>query len=149
MIIFDYVGARGSAEAKAAKKAKKSAPPIKGDVRRWRDDQQVPQRTQFDEKLDSLASAGPEMVPGLIAGPLSVKGKGKFRHIYKIQMGGKIRLRPLLCRGTQNLDAELTLLIGATERDGQLEPLNAPEKADSRREEILNDDTHRQPYVLP
>ena len=143
MIIYDYVGARGSA------KATQGHGPVKGEVRAWRDAQQVPQRMQFDEKLDSLASAGPEMVPGLIAGPLSVKGKGKFRHIYKIQMGGKIRLRPLLCRGTKDPNAELTLLIGATERDGQFEPLNAPEKADSRREEILSDDTFRQPYVFP
>ena len=56
---------------------------------------------------------------------------------------------PLLCRGTKDLDAELTLLVGATERDGRFEPLNAPEKADSRREEIVDDDTFRQPYIFP
>lgn len=143
MIIYDYVGARGSA------KVKQGHSPIKGEVRTWRDNQQVPQRIQFDEKLDSLASAGPELLPGLIAGPLRIKGKGKFPHIYKLQMGGKIRLRPLLCRGTKDFNAEVTLLIGATERDGQFEPLNAPEKADSRRQEILDDDTFRQPYIFP
>ena len=120
-----------------------------GAVRTWRDEQQVAQRGQIDEKIDSLATVGPEALPGLIAGPLSIKGKGKFSHIYKLQMGGKVRLRPLLCRGTKDLDAELTLLVGATERGGEFAPLNAPEKADLRRKEILNDDTYRQPYVFP
>lgn len=148
VIIFDYVGARGSAEAK--KKAKKGdKEPAKGEVRRWRDGLQIDQKGQLDQKLDSLVTAGADLMAELITGPLSIKGKGKFPHIYKLQIGGKIRLRPLLCKGTKNLDTELTLLTGATERDGAFDPLNAPEKATSRRKEILQDDTFRQLYVFP
>jgi hypothetical protein len=68
-----------------------------GEVRAWRDRLQVAQQAQLDQKLDVLARADNEMLPGLIAGPLRVKGV-KYPHIYKLQIGGKVRLRPFLCR---------------------------------------------------
>jgi hypothetical protein len=119
-----------------------------GEVRAWRDRLQVAQQAQLDQKLDVLARADNEMLPGLIAGPLRVKGV-KYPHIYKLQIGGKVRLRPLLCRGPFDADKEITLLVGATERDGKFDPAGAPDQAVVRREEIKNDARLRKSYEFP
>lgn len=129
--LFDYVG----------------KDPV-GEVRAWRDRLQVAQQAQLDQKLDALARADSEMLPGLIAGPLRIKGV-KYPHIYKLQIGGKIRLRPLLCRGPFDAEKEITLLAGATERDGKLDPPGAPDQAVARREEIKSDARLRKPYKFP
>lgn len=131
MIIYDYVGDEPE-----------------GAVRAWRDGQQTAQRAQIDQKLGSLRTAGLELLPGLIAGPLSVKGK-KIHHIYKLQIGGKIRLRPLLCRGPADPNSEITLLVGAAERDFELTPPNVTTIAERRRKEIIDNEKLRKLYRYP
>lgn len=84
------------------------------------------------------------LLPGLMAGPIK-----RFPHLYKLQAGGKVRLRPLLCRGPFDAEVELTLLAPATERDGQFEPLNAPTQADNHRLEIIADARLRAEYLFP
>ena len=74
------------------------------------------------------------LIPGLVEGP--IRG---FRHIYKLKIGGKVRLRPLLCKGPIDNENELTLLMGATERDYRYDPFNAPSTAENRRQEIMVD----------
>jgi hypothetical protein len=122
VILFEYVTATGRAE-----------------VSRWRDGLEKPQLGQLDAALDQLESVtDPEDLPGLLAGT-------NERHIFKLQIGGKIRLRPMVCRGPLGA-AEITLLLGATERDGVLVPSDAPQRAGEYRNAILADARRRRPF---
>ena len=97
---------------------------------------------RLNRKLKALEDNDPGLLPNLISGP--IKG---HPHIYKIKLGGRLALRPLLCRGPINNNAELTLLIGATEKGFQWEPRNAPETAEVRRQEIMNNSQRRCDHV--
>src|SRR5437879_4954149 len=99
----------------------------------WRPAQQVPQQAALDNDLKRIEQVGLDALPGLIVGPL----RG-YRHLYKLSIGGKIRLRPILCKGPQDKNGEITLLLGAVERDGTLVPADALEKAERRRQQIEN-----------
>src|SRR5262249_20530851 len=90
-------------------------------------------------RLEQVAST--ESLPGRVAGPLAL-----YRHIYKLRMGGKVRLRVLLCKGPCEPAREMTLLMPAFERNWKLEPPDAPARADRRRQEILFDSRRRRPY---
>lgn len=69
--------------------------------------------------------------------PYSAKRKGS-NHIYEVIITrNKVQYRPLGFFGA-NLD-EFTLLVGAKERDWKLEPIDADEIAEKRRELILKD----------
>lgn len=139
MIIYDYLGRRGAA---VAKKIRGEA---KGEIRKWRDGLPIPQRGQLDEKLNTLADTSDlTLLPGLIAGPIKY-----CPHIYKLQVGGKVRLRPLLCRGPFNAEEELTLLVPATERDHVLDPPGVLDTAKRRREEVMENEDYRAKYVFP
>ncbi len=48
----------------------------------------------LDQALDRLEQANAEALPGLLAGT-----KKGYPHVRKLQLGGKVRLRPLLCTG--------------------------------------------------
>ena len=78
---------------------------------------------------------------GLIAGP--IKG---YKHIHKLKIGGKVRLRPLLCRGPEDAEQELTLLAGATERDFAYDPPGAPATAEANRLALVMDGKRRRVY---
>jgi hypothetical protein len=137
VIVYDYVGRRRGKEKR------------RGAVRKWRDELPVSDRAIIDDKLRTLRDIDdPGLMPGFIVGPLSIRGQ-KFPHIYKIQAGGKVRLRPLLCRGPKAPEKELTLLVGAKERDGRFEPQTAPETAVRRRDEVIADENYRQGYAFP
>ncbi len=139
MIVYDYTGQH-------------RAPGVdlrSGLVREWRDGLETAQKAQFDEKLRTLKKAGESILfPGLIAGPIKVKGV-RFPHIYKLQIGGKIRLRPLLCRGPKDKDEELTFLVGAYEIGGKFDPKNAPDIAQKRHKAITEDPDLRRLYEFP
>lgn len=47
------------------------------------------------------------------------------------------QLRPLLCKGPVETDSEITLLIGAYERDWKWVPRDAKDQAEERRKAIL------------
>lgn len=83
-------------------------------------------------------------MPGLIAGPIK-----HMPNIYKLQVGGKVRLRPLLCRGPVNKNAELTFLVGATERDGLFHPPGVKALAEERLKKLIADPKLRKRYEIP
>ena len=41
------------------------------------------------------------------------------------------------------MDEEFTLLFGAVERDSKLDPLDAPERAETNRQTLLSDHSRR------
>lgn len=133
MILFEWVAGRERAED--------------GALTAFRAELTIAQQAQLDSatmRLEGVDNA--DMVPKLIAG---VKG---YRHIYKLQIGGKVRLRPLLCRGpmpTDDKNQVLTFLIGARERDMKFVPRDAPKKAKQRREDLITGNAIRRPYETP
>lgn len=81
----------------------------------------------FKQKVLLLKQYGPDLPAGLLTGPL-------FRHIRKFRVNTPTRaLRPMICVGPIDNDAEFTFLFGAVERDGELDPVNAPNIADENR----------------
>jgi len=95
-------------------------------IARWLSKERVPkgQIANFQAKLDTLERGGPDASPGLIVGPLA-------KDIFKMKIKGNkgwVQLRPMVCYGPFN-DHELTLLVGAIERDSKLDPRNAVERA--------------------
>ena len=99
-------------------------------------------RARLSQKLGMLEKLGPDLPTGLLAGPIRNQA-----HIYKMRINGRVALRPLLCKGPINNDEEFTLLIGATERDRQWQPRNAPATAGVRRMEILGNVARRCNHV--
>jgi hypothetical protein len=67
----------------------------------------------------------------LIAGPL--RGGG---NLYKLKAKGDCQLRPHLCTGPKNHADEYTLLCGAVEKDGKLEPRNVQDRAVHNRGQL-------------
>lgn len=90
-------------------------------------------RAMLHRRLKALEETEPSLVPGLVEGP--IRG---HPHIYKLKIGGKVRLRVLLCKGPIDNNKELTFLMGATERDYKWDPPNAPTIAEARRQEIIS-----------
>jgi hypothetical protein len=101
-------------------------------------------RGQLMQKMDMLAMHGPELPPGLLAGPIASKKfpkRLKPSHIYKLIVHGQIMLRPMLCRGPVDMDGEFTFLIGAVEVGGVLD-VDAME-AEILRQEVIADPENR------
>lgn len=121
--LYDYVDNRGI-----------------NDFERWSLGLQSSDRARLSQKLGMLQKLGPDLPPQLLAGP--IKG-----NIYKMRINGRVAFRPLLCKGPINHDAEFTLLMGATERDRQWQPRNAPATAVVRRTEIVADSARRCNHV--
>src|SRR5690349_13629438 len=109
--IYEYIDERGT-----------------GAVESWirRDRLQRQAVALLDQKLMLLASAGPELPPGLLAH----LGGGFLK--LKVRAVG-VQLRPILCEGPITNDTEFTILIGAVERDGKLQPNDARERAEKCR----------------
>ncbi len=94
----------------------------------------------FQQKLDMLERGGSTVCPGLIFGPI-------VKEIYKLKIKGNkgmVQLRPMICRGPfGDKKADSTLLVGAIERGGRLDPAGAPREAQLNRETLLSDWTRR------
>lgn len=95
----------------------------------------------LDQALDRLEQVDADALPALLAG-----AKKGYPHIRKLQLGGKVRLRPLLCTGPHDKREELTFLMPAFERNGKFDPTDAVQQADKRREEVESDEAKRIPY---
>lgn len=120
-----------------------------GVLTRWRAGLQPAQRAQLDQKTLLLEQTEPENLPGLWAGPITDRGV-KCPRIYKLRIGGKVRLRPLLCRGPLARDrAALTFLAGAQERGGRFRPEGAPRRAIERRTGLISGRDRRRRYEVP
>lgn len=76
-------------------------------------------RAKFDNKIRLVQQADMDSLPGLVRG-FNIQGQ---RHIGKLAVGssGSGRaLRPLICRGPIDSEEEITILLGAEERDRKL-----------------------------
>ena len=125
-LLYDYIDTRG-----------------RNDFEAWTRNLESRYRAMLNRKLKALEDEVERgLLPGMIEGPIK-----HHPHIYKPKLGGKVKLRPLLCKGPLDNNCELTLLIGATERDWQYDPTNAPDTAEARREEIINDYSRRCRHV--
>lgn len=115
MELFDYCDGRGNDIARATRGLQKK------------------ERAKLGEKFARLETQGQdELFPSLLIGPLH-----RAKHIYKIRVNGRVALRPLLCKGPQNMDQEYTILMIAEERDRQWVPRHALRTAENRRQEII------------
>ena len=119
--LYDYVNLHGQNEFKE-----------------WCGALQKQDLAKLNLRLDLLEEKGPDLLPKMLAGPL----RGQ-RHIYKLTINGRVALRPLLCKGPVNNNSEFTLLMGATERDWQYDPRDAPASAEAKRQEVLQDPNTR------
>jgi hypothetical protein len=77
---------------------------------------------------------GPDLNPGLIEGPVA-------KDIYKMKIKGHkghVQLRPMVCYGpfTSN---EVTMLVGAIEKDFKLRPENCKVLAHENRQIVIAD----------
>lgn len=117
-----------------------------GALSEWRLGLEKTDRAILDSKLNTLEAADDTgRMPGFIAGPIKHKGT-KYEGIYKLQAGGKLRLRPMLCKGPQDLDREVTFLVGAFEKGNDFEPKDAPGKAVERRTLLVHRRAQRRRY---
>lgn len=85
---------------------------------------------RLNSKLDMLGKE-PTLPPQLLAGPL------EGVPIYKLRINGRVALRPMLCKGPVDKDAEFTLLFGAFESDRKLVPRDAVSQAEARRQNVI------------
>ena len=110
-------------------------------IQKWADDIRLPERERgrLDLKVDMLSKNGETLSHQLLAGT-------KSKHIKKIKVKGNIQLRPLLCRGPISMEQEFTFLLGAVERDWELEPKDALKRAEDNRQVLLRDHTRRTEY---
>jgi hypothetical protein len=94
-------------------------------------------RAVLNQKLARLQQMDFDLAIGtkLLAGPI-------FRHVYKLVIHSDVMLRPMLCRGPIDPEAEYTLLLGAIERGGKL-PKEAPRQAEENRQTVLDSPSRR------
>jgi hypothetical protein len=93
-------------------------------------------RGQLNQKIDMLQLNGFGLYPNLLAGPIN-----KQKHIYKLVIHGQVMLRPMLCKGPFEMDAEFTFLSGAVELNFKLD--TDPAEATANREILLADRKRR------
>lgn len=77
---------------------------------------------QLNQKLDMLEQNGPDLPPGLLAGPIKSKRNKRLpSHIYKLRISTDRMLRPMLCKGPLDVAKEFTMLLGAIETGNVLD----------------------------
>ena len=106
------------------------------EIKIWAKDLEKKQRIQLNQKLDMLIQNGPNLSPGLLAGPI-------FDHVYKLKVKSNVQLRPILCKGPIDNNKEFTLLLGAKEVNFKLKPAEAEKIAAHNRMEIINNPDRR------
>lgn len=99
-------------------------------------------RAKLNQRLDRLAQVEFEQAIStkLLNGPLR-------KEIYKVKAHGQIMMRPLLCRGPFQKEAEYTLLVGAIEKNWKLEPSTCLGDAEDNRRTLLADKNRREAHV--
>ncbi|MSS75327.1 MAG: hypothetical protein EXR90_00065 [Methyloglobulus sp.] len=117
-ILFDYTDANG-----------------KNDIKEWALGLEKRERAKLNAKLDMLAKPGSDLFPQVLTG---TPAPG----ILKLRVKGKVQLRPMLCKGSID-EKEFTLLIGAKERGSQFVPEKADEKANIRKQIIIENPSRR------
>lgn len=102
----------------------------------WTRSLQTTQRAKLNAKLDMLSLHGCELLPNTLTGT-DTPG------ILKLRVKGGVQLRPMLCKGPVATESEFTLLLGAKEIGGKLNPLKADELANDLKAEVIADPQHR------
>lgn len=127
MFVYDYVDGRGA------------------DVmEEWAATLSTRDRAKLNNRIDRILDVKDPVqeLPGLLFGP-GIDGQ---KEIWKLRIGGSgsgNALRPLLCKGPFNKKTEMTLLAGAVEKDGVLEPHGIAATAEQRRQDTLKNDARR------
>src|ERR1017187_9822178 len=93
-------------------------------------------RGALNQKIDMLQMHGPDLPPKLLAGPIN-----KQRHVYKLIVHADRMLRPMLCKGPFDMQAEFTFLLGAIEKDFKLD--HDPSEATANRAILLGERNRR------
>ena len=120
--LFDYIDSRGQ-----------------NDIKNWTNSLESTDRGKLNAKLDMLSKLGPALFPHVLT-DTPIPG------INKLRVKGKVQLRPMLCKGPINIENEFTLLIGAKEIGGKLTPTGVVDKANTRKETVLNDSNRRKEH---
>ena len=99
------------------------------------------QRIKLQAKIDMLVRYGSDLPPQLLA-DTGVPG------IKKLKIQGNPKLRPLLCKISDDAtEEEYVLLIGAYEIDWDYDPSDALTVAIIRKEEVLKDENRKTEHV--
>ena len=104
----------------------------------------------WQDSLPDKAAAKVEMILAHLKGVKRLTRpyagtRANFPHIFELVVtSGGQEFRPLFCYGPGSQD--VTLLIGAEEKDGKLEPHAAEQIAESRRKIILADSKRTTPH---
>jgi hypothetical protein len=106
----------------------------------WTQGLEPEQIAKLNMLLRRLEKEGPD---DLLAGICPVV-KGQIRKL-KIKTRNS-QLRPLLCKGPVEMESEITLLMGAQERDRKWVPWDAKDQAEKRRKAILERRAGRCPH---
>lgn len=117
--IYDYVDTGGTNEFKS-----------------WTEGLQKSERGKLREKIDKLRMHGDDLFPHMLTDS-GVPG------IHKLRVQGKVKLRPLLCKGPIGIDIEYTMLFGAKEIGDKWSPKSAPDIANTKKKEVAADPTSR------
>lgn len=117
--LFDYCSLQGKNEFKV-----------------WAQKLQSAERGKLRSKLDMLEQNGDGLFPELLS---ATNTPG----ILKLRIKGKVQLRPMLCRGPVSVGQEYTLLLGAIEVGGELDPVLADAIAMQHKEAVLAAPTTR------
>jgi hypothetical protein len=114
-------------------------------IRSWLDAKGISSRDrgQLVLKMDMLALNGPHLASSLLSSSRikSKRNPDMQSHIYKLKVRGEKMLRPMFCKGPFNMDAEFTFLLGAIEKDGELD--EDVEDAEVRRSILIADPSRR------
>lgn len=109
-------------------------------IEEWYDTLNTTERALLDQKVGALQQNGPEPFRADWCGPLRAG-------IWKLKIKTKRQLRLMLCKGPADKNRELTFLYPAVEKDRQLIPSNARERASERLKEIEADRERRGPWT--
>lgn len=104
--------------------------------RQWSLSLQPKERGKLNAKLDMLRINGKDLLPEILTGT-DIPG------ILKLRVKGQVQLRPLLCFGPIKVKTEFTLLMGAKEVGGKIDPKKAFETADSYKQHVIADPKNR------
>jgi len=123
-------------------------PPDRNEISEWAHNVRLSrqERAQLNQKLDMLERLGFDIAHGLdfLAGPLK-----HHRHISKLVVHAGRMLRPMLCLGPFDNRAEMTLLCGAIEKDWELDPPDAPARAEAKRQLLIDRRTAKEKLRVP
>jgi hypothetical protein len=108
----------------------------RNDIKEWTLGHEKRQRGQLNAKLDQLQRHGEDLGSKILLRMSATVLKLKART-------NSVELRPMICAGPIEDDAEFTILIGAKEVQWVLQPVDAVQRAEARREEVIEDSTQR------